>query len=104
MLTRLDDQLKEWRNHFKTVLNRPPPVDPPPVQGAQPLNVNTGPISIHEIKTALKNLKNGKAAGADNIPPEALKAGGQTSVNILHDLINHIWETDTPYRNGGKAC
>ena len=104
MLTRLDDQLKEWRNHFETVLNRPPPVDPPPVQAAQPLNVNTAPISIHEIKTALKNLKNGKTTGADNIPPEALKAGGQTSVNILHDLINHIWETDTPYRNGGKAC
>ena len=95
MLTRLDDQLKEWRNHFTTVLNRPPPVDPPPVQAAQPLNINTGPISIHEIKIALKNLKNGKAAGADNIPPEALKAGGQTSVNILHDLISHIWETET---------
>ena len=95
MLTILDDQLKKWRNHFKTVLNRPPPVDPPPVQAAQPLNFNTGPISIHEIKTALKNLKNGKAAGAENIPPEALKAGGQTSVNILHDLINHIWETET---------
>ena len=57
MLTRLDDQLKEWKNHFKTVLNRPPPVDPPPVQAAQLLNINTGPISIYEIKTALKNLK-----------------------------------------------
>ena len=95
MITRLDDQLKEWRNHFMKVLNRPHPVDSPPVQAAQPLNINTGPISIHEIKTALKNLKNGKAAGTDNIPPEALKAGGQTSVNTLHDLINRIWGTET---------
>lgn len=92
ILTMLDEQLKKWRNYFKTLLNRPPPVNPLVVQATRPLNINTGPITKHEIKTALKNLKNGIATGTDNIPPEALKAGDQTSMDTLHNLINHIWD------------
>ena len=83
MLTRLDDQFKESRNHFKTVLNRPPPVDPPPVQAVLISCMDIGP---GRPVLMLRTVK---------LPPEALKAWGQTSVNILHDLINHIWETET---------
>lgn len=64
------------------------------MQATHPLNINTGPITKHEIKTALKNRKNGKAAGVDNIPLEVLKAGhgGQTSVDTLQNLVNYIWD------------
>ena len=31
-----------------------------------------------ETKNALKKLKNGKAAVCDNIPPEAIRDGGET--------------------------
>ena len=78
MLTKLNSQLEEWRNHFATVLNMDQPVDPPELQVNHKLTINTGNITKEEIKRALTRLKNGKVAGSDNIPPEVLKAGGQT--------------------------
>jgi hypothetical protein len=41
----------------------------------------------------IKNSQNSKAT-VDNIPSEALKYGGQTSVQILHKLLNTIWEKE----------
>ena len=50
-----------------------------------------------EIKRSLKSLKNGKAAGCDNIPPEAWKEGGMVSTKVLHSPLNKIWnEEDIP--------
>ena len=37
-------------------------------------------------------LKNGKAAGADNIPSEALKANIDTIVEMLYPLFARTWE------------
>ena len=42
-------------------------------------------------------LSQGKAAGGDNIPPVAIKAGGDTSEEVLLNLCNRIWsEQKTP--------
>ena len=76
------------------MLNRDPPVDPPELQLNDQLSINTGNITNEEIKRALTRLKNGKAAGSDNIPPEALTLGGQTSIDILYDLFNTTWTTE----------
>ena len=38
--------------------------------------------------------KNGKAAGADNIPAEVLKADLDTTVEMLYPLIVRIWEDE----------
>ena len=39
---------------------------------------------------ALNILKNGKAAGFDNIPAEAWKEGGWISEEVLYTLLNKI--------------
>ena len=50
-----------------------------------------------EVKRSLKSLKNGKASGCDNIPPEAWREGGMVSAKVLHSLLNKIWnEEDIP--------
>ena len=79
--TKLNSQLEEWRYHFATVLNKDPPVDPPELQVNHQLPINT-------------RLKKRNAVGSGNIPPEVLKAGGQTSIDILYDLFNTIWKTE----------
>ena len=39
-------------------------------------------------------LKNGKSAGPDNIPAEALKTAIETSLELLHPLFDKIWEEE----------
>ena len=56
--------------------------------------IRTGNITKSEICEALKSLKNGKAAGPDNIPAEAIKGGGDISVNVLHGFLNEIWKVE----------
>jgi hypothetical protein len=94
VLTSIEDQLKRWREHFKEVLNRPPPVTQTTLQEATPLDIETGPVTKTEVKIALKTLKNGKSAGFDNIPAEAWKVGDWISEEVLHYLLNKIWNDD----------
>ena len=42
---------------------------------------------------AVKKLKNGKAAGFDNIPVELLKNGGDDVIEALHKICNSVWQS-----------
>jgi hypothetical protein len=44
------------------------------------------------VKRAIKETKSGKASGMDNICPEIIKLNIETSVNLLHPLLNEIWK------------
>ena len=50
-------------------------------------------IMREEVEAAVRHLKPGKTAGADNITAEMVQAGGQTSIDILHRICNKIWQT-----------
>ena len=96
IITGEEKERKRWAEHFKEILNRPPPPAPPDIPRAvEPLEVNTGPPTKQETTKAIKSLKTGKAPGPDGIPPEALKADIQTSTDMLHPLLVKIWETET---------
>ena len=43
-----------------------------------------------------------KAAGCDNIPPEAIKTGGDMSEEVLLDLCNRIWSEEKIPDEGKK--
>jgi len=90
-LTTTEDQLKRWMEHFKDLLNRPPPESPPDIPPADTdLPINCKKPSKAEIMKAIATLKNGKAAGPDDIPAVAIKADPETAVNMLHDLLTKI--------------
>ena len=83
-------RLARWKEHFKEILNRPPPTNPIVITAdAVPEieEVSTGPISKGEVKNAISSLKNGKAAGVDNIVAELLKADIKTTTQKLHEII-----------------
>ena len=58
------------------------------------LQVNLDIPSKAEISTALKLLRDGKSAGPDGIPGEALRAGDVTAVDVLHWLLGKVWEEE----------
>ena len=68
-----------------------------------PLCINTDRPSKEEIRKAILQLKNEKAPGPDGIPPEAIKADAETSVDCLYWLFGKIWvEEEIPedWRHG----
>lgn len=46
------------------------------------LNISAGHITLAEIKNSIKKMS-GKAPGCDNIPPVAIKCGGEVSGEVL---------------------
>ncbi|VDP84882.1 unnamed protein product, partial [Schistosoma mattheei] len=43
---------------------------------------------------AVRQIKNGKAAGPDNIPAEALKSDVEVTTSMLYPLFKEIWEKE----------
>lgn len=55
------------------------------------MQINTDDVNEDKITTALKSMKIGKAAAVDGIPAELLKAGQNTSIQILYRVLNNVW-------------
>lgn len=68
------------------------PPDIPPVETVLPINWDKPRRA--EIKKDILSMKDGRAAGPDGIPAEAVKADLQTAVEILHSLFTKIWEEE----------
>ena len=49
---------------------------------------------MDEIMVAIKQQKSGKAAGPDDIPPEAMKEAKELTSEALHLLFEDIWEEE----------
>ena len=95
VLIGLDKQLSRWAEHFGELLNRPRPHNQPDIQPAEEdLLINCDKPTRGEIKHAIGHIQNGKAAGPDGIPPEALKGDVTTSVEMLYSLFEEIWEKE----------
>jgi hypothetical protein len=92
------EKLYRWREYFERLYNHPAPdgalADPPDL-GEPTETISEEEPSIAEINIAVKQLKNNKAAGADEITAEALKAGGDLLAQRLHSLITLIWQSES---------
>uniref|UniRef100_A0A8D8XXM4 Craniofacial development protein 2 n=1 Tax=Cacopsylla melanoneura TaxID=428564 RepID=A0A8D8XXM4_9HEMI len=95
-----EDQLQIWAEYFKELLNRDMP-DSNVIGGNDEVllecdpRINSNPPSRSEIIKAVKDLKNGKSPGIDNIPPEVLKACPETTAAMLQPLLEEIWHKET---------
>ena len=50
------------------------------------------PIMKDEIRNALRSMKDGKAAGPDNITSEMIKATDELGITKLHSLLNRMYD------------
>jgi len=94
LLTNTEEQLKCGQELFSKILYRPldTQVDEEETEeGKYEANtrINTKFPTVIEIKKALKELRNGKAAVATT--PEVMKVDLDITANMLHPLFEKIW-------------
>ena len=93
-----EEQIKRWTEHFETILNCPEPTllhdfDSDKDSTTHSLDINMEPFTEDEVRSAIKRLKNGKAAGIDKVQPELLKCA-ESVVPRMTELCNMIWENN----------
>ena len=97
-----DDRIQKLHTYFKDIYGKevPPNSNNPlitPIFNATP-SYTTGPITVEEVKLAIRSLQNGKSCGIDGIPSEFLKFPSLES-NIL-SILNQAYSSKRHLRNG----
>ena len=69
------ERVKLWKQHFENLLGNPPKVTNEPITRiiSKQLDIKLGPFTKEELDSVLRKVKNRKAAGLDEIPPEVWK-------------------------------
>ena len=95
LLTDKASILNRWAEHFQTLFSTVRTVNDSTIQQIpqQPVKeeMDKAP-TLEEIIKATEQLKSGKAAGVNGIPPEIWKHGGETLHSKLHELFVCCWE------------
>ena len=98
LLSQNEDILKRWREYYSLLLNREPSADKISIQNLTPqqeeLPIVEADIAFEEVETAVKQLKDGRSPGLDNIPGEVFfKYGGSQLLIWLHiKIILKVWD------------
>ena len=93
-MQRNEKKLVYWRRHFEKVLNVDNAVSEEVMVGIMDnADVETPDVTREEVEKAMTKLKNGKAAGNDNIAAELLKNGGEAMVDWVTELVQEVWRT-----------
>ncbi|KAL0153085.1 hypothetical protein M9458_051610, partial [Cirrhinus mrigala] len=91
------ERLQRWKEFFDGLYNHNLPQGPPaapPVIDLPPAPMSDAEPTLEEVKLAVYALKNGKSPGLDQVAVEGIKAGGDTLLPRLHNLIKSIWRLD----------
>jgi hypothetical protein len=86
--------LKEIESFYRQLYSTQTPVESkardPRAKLTRHYTVDIPDVSLYEIRMALKQLKNNKAAGDDGITTELLRAGGTPVLKVLQKLFNSV--------------
>ena len=82
-----------WAEYCSELYNHQINGDPSVLTCQESANDDDHPILREEIEAGVRALKNGKAAGVDNIQTELIKHGGETVIDVLTKTCNEIWRT-----------
>ena len=70
--TNQQERIKQWKQHFEILLGNPPKVTQEPITRIirKQLDIKLGKFTQVELDSVLRKIKNRKATGLDEIPPE----------------------------------
>ena len=90
LVTDTQSVLHIWREHFQQLLVP----EGSAREGITPIvddGLECPPPSQTEVRSAISRLKNNKAAGADGLPAELFKFGGEELITSMHQLLRTVW-------------
>ena len=92
-----------WKQHFENLLGNPPEVIHKPITRiiSKQLDIKLGPFTQEELDSVLRKIKNRKAAGLDEIPPEVRKTRKFDDILLRH--CNAIYNQN-PIDRWMKGC
>ena len=87
--------LKIWENYVTELYDRPNRPETLEVEPEEEVDRDEkGPYILQsELEKAIKEMRNKKATGDDDVPGDVLKLLGEGGLKILTKLINTIYET-----------
>jgi sorting nexin-29 len=101
MINNKNEILERWNQYFQELLkgkegndeaDNPVETSMEEHQGSQEGICLT---TVEEMEEAIDKLKNNKAPGSDNINADLIKSSKPVLINILHKIIEKVWETET---------
>ena len=63
--------------------------------------MQTPDVTREEVEKPMMKLKNGEAAGNDNIAAELQKNGVEAMIDWVTELVQEVWRTKKCHRSGG---
>ena len=97
------ERIKLWKQHFENLLGNPPKITHEPITRitSKQLDIKLGPFTQEELDSVLRKIKNRKAAGLDEIPPEVWKT--RQFDDILLRRCNAVYNQN-PIDRWMKGC
>ena len=80
------ERIKLWKQHFENLHGNPPKITHEPITRiiSKQLDIKLGPFTQEELVSVLRKIKNRKAAGPDEIPPEVWKTRQFNDILLRH--------------------
>ena len=96
------ERIKLWKQHFENLLGNPPKVTHEPLTTIiiKQLDIKLGPFTQEELDSILRKIKNKKAEGLDEIPPEVWKTRQFDDLLIRHCNVRN----QNPIDRWMKGC
>ena len=97
------ERIKLWKQHFENLLANPPNVTQELITRiiSKQLDIKLGPFTKEELDSVLRKIKNRKAAGLDEIPPEVWKTRQFDDILLRH--CNAVYNQN-PIDRWTKGC
>ena len=97
------ERIKLWKQHFENLLGNPPKITHEPITRiiSKQLDIKLGPFTQEELDSVLRKIKNRKAAGLDEIPPEVWKTTQFDDILLRH--CNAVYNQN-PIDRWMKGC
>ncbi|VDP84417.1 unnamed protein product [Schistosoma mattheei] len=99
-ITEIQQQGNRWVEYFEEILKSSAPMNQPDIRAAHTdLTIDVKPSTIEEIRMVIRQIRNRKAAGPDNIPAGALYwrlnltvSGHHTHFVLRETYFLRLWE------------